>query len=202
VIIQARELVPRRKRRLFYSLAIGVPCLLGLALSPVLFKHGQDLLVVQRTVEYEDSSYRTRTDMIQQGLQLWKQSPLFGNGTDAFRGLSGRGTYSHNNYVELLCDLGIIGVVLFYALHVQVVVHALRVHRTLKWYCCTFIAMMVLADVGYVSYTSKQAIMILMILMVTTTSRYAVKQKPVLVEGRSRESRGFRIRPRRFLMHT
>ena len=201
--IQSRDLVPRHKRRLFYRWAIGGACLLLLVGSPLLYKYGQDVVAVRRTMEFsDDSSYVTRTEMIQQGLQLWKQSPLFGNGTDAFRGLSGRGTYSHNNYVELLCDLGIVGVVLFYALHVQVVVHALRVHRTLKFYCCTFIAMMFLADVGYVSYTSKQAIMILMLLMVATTSRYAAKAKPVIVEHRASSSKAFRMRPRRFLMNT
>ncbi len=203
VLIQSRELVPRHKRRMFYKWAIGAPCLLALLLSPLLFKYGEDVLAVRRAVEYsQDSSYLTRTEMIQQGLQLWKQAPLFGNGMDAFRGLSGRGTYSHNNYVELLCDLGLIGVVLFYALHAQVVVHALRVHRTLKFYCCAFVAMMVLTDVGYVSYTSKQAILLLMLLMVATTSRYAVREKPAMVASKSSSAKGFKVRPRRFLMQS
>jgi O-antigen ligase len=202
VMIQAWDLVPRRKRRVFLSWAIGAPCLLGLLLSPLIWQHAKELVVVQRTVEYDDSSYRTRAEMIQQGIQFWRQAPLFGNGTDAFRSLSGKGTYSHNNYVELLCDLGILGVTLFYALHAQVVVHALRVHRTLKISVCIFIGMMVLADIGYVSYNSKQAIMILMLLMAVTTSRYAVKPSPVLKESKSAGLKGLKFRPRRFVMNT
>jgi len=202
VVIQVIGLAAGKRRRLVLAWAIGVPCLLGLFLSPILYQHGRDILVVQRTLEYDDSSYRTRAEMIEQGIQLWRQAPLFGNGTDAFRGLSGKGTYSHNNYVELLCDLGIVGVALFYALHAQVVAHAWRVHGTLKLYCCTFIAMMVLADVGYVSYNNKQTIMILMILMAVTTSRYAINEKRLVVERSSSGLKGLKLRPRRFLMHT
>jgi O-antigen ligase len=202
VLLQTWDMVPRRKRRVFFSWIIGTPLALGLLLSPLIYKYGQEMVSVQRTIEYQDSSYLTRAEMIQQAVQLWRQAPLFGNGTDSFRGLSGKGTYSHNNYVELLCDLGICGVVLFYAMHALVVAHALRVHRTLKFYCCTFIVMLALADIGYVSYLNKQTIMLVMILMVTTTSRYAIKERPALVKQSSSRLKGLKFRPRRFVLDT
>jgi O-antigen ligase len=207
-LIQAMDLVPREKRRLLLTWAIGVPCLLGLIFSPMLYQHATDVLAVRRAVEHEDSSYRVRADMIETGLQLWQKSPIFGNGTDSFRGLGGFDTYSHNNYVELLCDLGILGVLLFYALHFQAVLSAWHTPRTLKLYCCVFILMMLITDLAWVSYSTKQPIMILMILMAVTQSRYAIKEAPVALKrkGRSKSHsqtlQPRRLKPRRFLMRT
>ncbi len=175
VLIQTVDLVPRKRRRLMAGLAIAVPCVTGLLLGPWLYQHGQEIAAVQRVVDYEDSSFQTRADMIQQGLHLWSQAPFFGNGLDAFEGLSGQGTYAHNNYVELLCNLGIVGTLLFYSIYGLVLIRATRARRFVKFYCWVFALALLLADVAYVSYRSKQTIMILMILMVVTTSRQASK---------------------------
>ena len=203
VCIQAANLLPKgRYRHLLISLAIGAPCMLGLFLAPMIHQHAQDLLAIQRTVEYDDSSYQTRTDMIHQGIGLWLQAPLFGNGLDSFRGLSGQGTYAHNNYVELLCGIGLVGMLLFYAIHAQVLFHAARTHRLLKHCCWLFILMLLLVDSGYVSYYCKQSIMILMVLMVVTTSRYALKHDHSVPERRASALKRFKPRPRRFVLGT
>jgi O-antigen ligase len=203
VCMQAASLLPKgRHRRLWLTVATAVPCLLGLFLAPVIYQHGQDILAVQRTVEYDDSSYRTRTEMIRQGIELWLQAPLFGNGLDSFRALSGQETYSHNNYVELLCGIGLVGTLLFYAIHTQVLMRAARAHRSLKHYCWVFILMLLLADIGYVSYKSKQSIMILMVLMVVPTSRYALEHDHFVAELRAPAHKRFKPRPRRFVLGT
>lgn len=202
VLVQAVALVPKRRRRLVASLAILAGGLAAFFTVPWIYQHGREILAVQRTLDYEDSSFRTRTEMIQQGLQLWKQSPLFGNGLDAFQGLSGQGTYAHNNYVELLCDIGLIGTLLFYALYAQVLVRAARAPRLLGLYCGVFVLMLLLADFGYVSYKSKQAVMILMLLTVVPASRYAFEH------GRHSGKHGDSVPltprpgPRRFILHS
>ena len=61
------------------------------------------------------STYRTdkvRADMISAGLAAFWENPIFGNGT----GYSYRlfDTYSHNNYVELLMNYGLIGFLIYY----------------------------------------------------------------------------------------
>ncbi|NUM88849.1 MAG: hypothetical protein HUU37_06575, partial [Bdellovibrionales bacterium] len=137
-----------------------------------------------------------------QGLQLWQQAPLFGNGLDAFRGLSGQGTYAHNNYVELLCDLGLLGTLLFYALHAQVLLRAHQARPTLRFYCWVFVVMLLLADMGYVSYTSKQSVMILMLLTVVTTSRYAYQHRRTSKARHGLRHREERAMRRRFVFQT
>lgn len=81
-----------------------------------------DTLVVQRTTALFDplaqaynpeKSASMRMEFIKYGIEMWKQSPVWGNGNEAFR--SEYGTYSHNNYVELLANYGILGLCLFYS---------------------------------------------------------------------------------------
>ena len=64
------------------------------------------------------SSAEQRADMISFGLQKWIQSPIWGYGFDSFkyynRSMTGHFYYSHNNFVELLYNLGIIGFVIYY----------------------------------------------------------------------------------------
>ena len=202
VLVQAVALVPKKRRRLVAILAILAGGVAGFFAVPWIYEHGREILAIQRTLDYNDSSYRTRTEMIQQGLQLWQQSPLFGNGLDAFGGLSGQGTYAHNNYVELLCDIGLTGTLLFYALYVQVLIRATWAPRTLRLYCQIFILMLLLADFGYVSYKSKHSIMILMLLTVVPTSRYAFEHERPSTKGHAAVHHRPRLGPRRFIMRS
>ncbi len=65
-----------------------------------------------------DGSDMIRMEMINDGLSWFWEKPILGNGFYSFPSLFGNKTglfmYAHNNYVELLCDLGIIGFILFY----------------------------------------------------------------------------------------
>lgn len=203
VCIQAVNLLPKgRYRRLWVSFVIAAPCLIGLVVAPWFYQHGQEILSVKRSVEYDDSSYETRAEMIHQAFDLWLQAPLFGHGLDSFRGLSGQDTYSHNNYLELMSCIGLVGALLFYALHAQVLLRAARARRSLRHCCWLFILTFLVVDIGAVSYYSKQTIMILMLLTVLTTSRYALKQPGSAGARRSLASKGFKPRPRRFVFHT
>lgn len=56
----------------------------------------------------------TRRSMTQFALKGWLAHPLFGNGFNSFISKTSFMTYSHNNYAELLFNLGIVGTILFY----------------------------------------------------------------------------------------
>jgi O-antigen ligase len=66
------------------------------------------------TYGYYDGSVDTRMFMIMRGLRLWLESPVWGGGYYHFAIADGYGSYSHNNYVELLANFGIIGFLSFY----------------------------------------------------------------------------------------
>lgn len=64
---------------------------------------------------FEEASLSTRNHYIEMGWELIKQQPIWGHGLDCFRVLKKSfGTYSHNNYIEILYSLGWVGFALYY----------------------------------------------------------------------------------------
>lgn len=61
-----------------------------------------------------DTSTIERTIMIDYGFTLGSKNAIFGFGVNGFSIVSGIDTYAHSNYAEVLCDFGIIGLLLFY----------------------------------------------------------------------------------------
>lgn len=80
--------------------------------------------------ESTDASTIGRSAYIIIGIDMIKEHPWFGWGTDAFynyllrnpyayaSNMSLRAVYSHNNYIEIGTSYGIIGLILFYSMHV------------------------------------------------------------------------------------
>ena len=67
---------------------------------------------------------------IENGISLIKEKPFLGWGLQNYRYASGRGTYSHNNFIEVFVSTGIIGFSLYYSLYIfagwKVVMHFLH----------------------------------------------------------------------------
>ena len=64
-----------------------------------------------------DNSTLYRAQLIMYAIELWGDNPILGVGLNNFsviQSIGGRDYYAHNNYVELLADLGLIGFILFY----------------------------------------------------------------------------------------
>lgn len=54
-----------------------------------------------------------RLFMLQEGIYLWLQSPLFGHGPDAFTYISDFAVYSHASIADVLCNQGLLGMFLW-----------------------------------------------------------------------------------------
>lgn len=84
------------------------------------------------------SSDPVRITMIKIGMERWTESPIWGYGLDTYKyynqTVTGRFYYAHNNYVELLYDLGLIGFVLYYYFYVHVFRKLLAVPESGKAY--------------------------------------------------------------------
>lgn len=88
---------------------------------------GANQNTIQRIVFFED------------GLKLFKQSPIIGNGLGSFETEVGSvqdfyyiTRYAHNHYVQSLCDLGVIGLCLFIAILALSVVTLLKLMKRSK----------------------------------------------------------------------
>lgn len=107
-------------RNIIFSLfAAGCMALLGLVLAYFIFP---EIGVFSRIAVLFDEvamrgegekSFYTRMHMIQEAIGLWMQSPVWGNGNEAYRVEGSYGTYSHSNYTELLANYGGLGFILF-----------------------------------------------------------------------------------------
>ncbi len=105
------------------------------------------------------SSDSIRKKMIQIAINAWRKSPIVGYGLDNFRfynvTITGRFYYAHNNYAELLYDLGVIGFVLYYSFLIVLIRKVRKVSYILQEYKSLIIGLIIellLFDIGGVSY--------------------------------------------------
>ncbi len=91
-----------------------------------------------------EASLNNRVEMIKYGMKFFYDNPILGYGIDNYRFLYG-GTYSHNNFVELLVGTGAIGFSLFYTTQIIAVMNLIRSSRNKTWslVCFTFLAIIV-----------------------------------------------------------
>lgn len=93
-------------------------CGIVISMTPVgdlVFKTFSDRII---HLTFEQRYTSGREELLQAAWELWKQSPIFGNGVSGWEthhhvGLSFESTYPHNLCLELLCEGGLIALTLF-----------------------------------------------------------------------------------------
>jgi len=101
------------------------------------------------------SSTAIRKELIEFGLVAFQSNPLFGYGLDNFRVLT-TGQYAHNNPVELLVGVGLIGTILYYGIHVSLLKKIYEMKASeLKYLLYFFVVCILLMDLTTVSYGTK-----------------------------------------------
>lgn len=102
---------------------------------------------------------QVRKQMVQIGLERWLDSPLVGYGLNTFKYYNAQMTgyffYAHNNYVELLYDLGLVGLVLYYGFYVyvaRVLWHLRGKFRQYKILGLGILGALLVYDVGGISF--------------------------------------------------
>lgn len=109
-------------------------------------------------------SFVKRGRFLREGIDMIGRSPIIGHGLESFRWLSGEQTYAHNTYVDLAVALGLVGVVLYYGFHVNLFLRGVRRRNTRFLpgrFLIFFIPVMLLVDVGSVTYVLKLSNLVL-----------------------------------------
>ncbi|EHQ89374.1 O-antigen ligase family protein [Desulfosporosinus youngiae] len=103
-----------------------------------------------------------RINMVKWGLEWFKESPIWGYGVGNYGELLvnkiGWDTYAHNNFIELLVGVGIIGFSLYYAVYAYIFYHLNQLmKRKDPTATILFIVliMWICSEIGAVNYTSK-----------------------------------------------
>lgn len=105
----------------------------------------------------EDGSMRWRSIMNAYGLELFIKKPVLGSGLNTFKYYFGKtytsyATYAHNNYIELLVDGGIIGLVLYYFSYAYVIIKAIRSKCKFNKQVVVIMSLIAVFDYALVSY--------------------------------------------------
>jgi O-antigen ligase len=109
-----------------------------------------------------DSSTETRNKMVKVGFETFLDHPLLGIGIGNSYVITleefSRSTYLHNNYIELLCCGGIVGMLCYYSLHAYIIYNLIKYRKNDKEAFAIGILwmfLMLVMDWGMVSYYSK-----------------------------------------------
>ena len=117
-------------------------------------------------------SESSRLYYINIGMNAFASRPLFGVGLNGFKNLVNVyghpiGTYAHSNYVELLCDVGLIGTLSFYSMHIYILCSSLKgvLNKKTKHLCIYFALFtgLLVIDLFMVSYFDRTMLMLIIL---------------------------------------
>lgn len=78
------------------------------------FGRMQEIIYAFSGQYYSEASFDARILFIEEGIKVWLSSPIIGVWCGFFREW---GTYAHSNYIDLLCNYGVVGFIAFYAIY-------------------------------------------------------------------------------------
>lgn len=119
-----------------------------------------------------DASTSTRMALINYGLEMFRQNPIFGHGLGNYVVLlhiinpNFASFYAHNNYIELLVDCGIVGTLIYYSIYIKALAYGikkiLRIRSTENLIILGLLISMMICEYGQVSYYSAYLQLVLM----------------------------------------
>ncbi len=126
-----------------------------------------------------DSSAISRQKLVEAAIEAWKESPIIGHGLDCFRYFgkiaTGRDYYAHNNYVEILADLGLLGFISYYSGYLYVLMNSWKKRKNrLSLLFFVLICTMIVTEYGCVTYTD--FLFGTLIMLMFANSRFKVKE--------------------------
>lgn len=115
-----------------------------------------------------EASAESRGTMIEIGLKKWLSSPIWGYGFDSFKyynlAMTGGFYYAHNNFVEILYDLGIVGFILYYYFYFKILKKSLvcfDMPANARAFSVATIISFLIYEFGAVNYSSTPAMIML-----------------------------------------
>lgn len=111
-----------------------------------------------------DGSTGFRLHLIQWGMEWFSVKPMLGYGLNCYKYLLGNtydtwvgtaGVYAHNNYVELLVDLGLVGTIIYYYIYVSTLIKGIKLKKEGNYpiYGVAIFIMLAVAEYGQITYS-------------------------------------------------
>lgn len=121
-----------------------------------------------------DYSARERAGLLNLAIEVWLQSPAWGSGLNGFSYYATivlRDTFCHNNFLEILTSVGIIGLAIYYSQHLLIITNALKRPLLEKAVVVAIVVQMLVAHVTVVFFALKLEAVFIVLL-------YALSQSP------------------------
>ena len=121
-----------------------------------------------------DGSMIKRIELMQQAFNVWLDNPILGVGLNNFslvQTVGGRGYYAHNNFLELLADVGIIGFLLYYVNIFSTVFTHVAKENTIAVLLKSICIILLIMDIGMVTYNSWLYLIFYYLLFICGTGR-------------------------------
>ncbi|MDC7230366.1 MAG: O-antigen ligase family protein [Sphaerochaetaceae bacterium] len=120
-----------------------------------------------------DSSTATRLFLIDQGKLLFYKRPLFGYGIGTF-GILNNSSYAHNNFIEILVGMGLLGFTIYYSIYFLVI---RRLFFKIKLYPIAILAFslfvpLIIVEYGVVTYYTEFYLILLSIFYYISGNNY------------------------------
>lgn len=177
IYIVLKENVREKIRMIAILAIIGIIGLICFMNIPFLQEtYGNRLLAIFDD-SIEDSSRDNRTIMRMNALGAFLKRPIFGNGVAYTNVINkkvlGVSVYSHNNFLELLCNYGIVGFLLYYSMYFYSILksYTKKMDVYAKMVLTCLIPLMVI-EYGQITYYVKIGVIPMMVLFLT--ARYCV----------------------------
>ena len=133
-----------------------------------------------------------RGDMILFAMKTSTKSPIIGFGINSFKEIygayAGHYAYAHNNYAELMVDLGVIGLMSYYSIHIVLLKKFSSlsiIARKRNSGIISFLVLLLFYDVAMVTYYDPRMIMLIAVMCSKALPPY--KQSYIMQEGNLNE---------------
>lgn len=128
----------------------------------------------------EGGAEELRAKMIEIGWNAWSEAPLLGHGFDSFKyynvQVTGRFFYSHNNFIEILYNLGIIGFIVYYWFYIKMIITGWKERNSKPQYATYFaIALfisMLFYETGAINYSATSSFILFYLSFALLNNRY------------------------------
>lgn len=145
-----------------------------------------------------DGSTSLRLAMINWGIEWFKLKPWFGYGINNYMNLLGTmdtsfgtsGVYAHNNYIEMLVNLGLIGTIIYYFIYLKILVRTVLIRNRLnplQLMMSSILAAIMVCEYGMVTYCELYAQIILVLVWIVLFPRedILIERRPFLAVEKS-----------------
>ncbi len=130
--------------------------------------------------DVNEGSTSLRLDLIKRGIELFEENPILGVGTGNYTIVSGYNVYSHNNYIEILSNLGLIGFIYYYSMYAYLFKHSIGSvisKNKDKIFILMIVFLTIFIEVGLVTYNTGY----IQILLICSAHLIKINNREILI---------------------